>query len=82
VVKSQAIDITEIILSRIRRPNAVPTLCRNGISRFEQLSTSETHWSTTKSDGMWKICGHQMDTKIRLDGELKLNRSTSPATKN
>jgi hypothetical protein len=29
-----------------------------------------------------KIRGHQMDTKIRLDGELKLNRSTSPATKN
>jgi hypothetical protein len=53
VVKSQAIDITEIILSRIRRPNAVPTQCRNRISRFEQLSTSETHWSTTKSDGMW-----------------------------
>jgi hypothetical protein len=52
MVKSQAIDITEIILSRIRRPNAVPTLCRNRISRFEQLSTSETHWFTTKSGGM------------------------------
>jgi hypothetical protein len=55
VVKSQAIDITEIILSRIRRPNAVQTLCRNRISRFEQLSTSEAHWSTTKSDGMWSV---------------------------
>jgi hypothetical protein len=53
VVKSQAIDMAEIILSRIRRPNAVHTLCRNRISRFEQLSTSEAHWSTTKSDGMW-----------------------------
>jgi hypothetical protein len=53
VVKPQPIDIAEIILSRIRRPNAVPTLCRNRISRFEQLSTSETHWSTTKSNGMW-----------------------------
>jgi hypothetical protein len=52
VVKSQAIDITEVILSRIRRPNTVQTLCRNRISRFEQLSTSEAHWSTTKSDGM------------------------------
>jgi hypothetical protein len=54
VVKSQAIDMAEIILSRIRRPNAVQTLCRNRISRFEQLSTSEAHWSTTKFDGMWK----------------------------
>jgi site-specific recombinase XerD len=52
VVTSQAIDITEINLSRIRRPNAVHTLCRNRISRLEQLSTSEAHWSTTKSDGM------------------------------
>jgi hypothetical protein len=43
VVKSQAIDMAEIILSRIRRPNAVQTLCRNRISRFEQLSTSEAH---------------------------------------
>jgi hypothetical protein len=43
VVKSQAIDMAEIILSRIRRPNAVHTLCRNRISRFEQLSTSEAH---------------------------------------
>jgi type II secretory pathway predicted ATPase ExeA len=49
---AQAGGSTEIILSRIRRPNAVPTLCRNRISRFEQLSTSETHWSTTKSDRM------------------------------
>jgi hypothetical protein len=54
VVESQAIDMAEIILSRIRRPNAVQTLCRNRISRFEQLSTSEAHWSTTKSDGMWE----------------------------
>jgi hypothetical protein len=54
VVKSQAIDIAEINSSRIRRPNAVPMLCRNRISRFAQLSTSEAHWSTTKSDGMWK----------------------------
>jgi hypothetical protein len=53
VVKSQVIDMAEIILSRIRRPNAVHTLCRNRISRFAQLSTSEAHWSTTKSDGMW-----------------------------
>jgi hypothetical protein len=43
VVKSQVIDITEITLSRIRRPNAVQTLCRNRILRFEQLSTSEAH---------------------------------------
>jgi hypothetical protein len=55
VVKSQAIDIAEVILSRIRRPNAVHTLCRNKTSRFEQLSTSEAHWSTTKSDGMWNF---------------------------
>jgi hypothetical protein len=52
VVKSQAVDITDIILSRIRRPNAVPTLCRSRTSRFEQLSTSEAYWFTTKSDGM------------------------------
>jgi hypothetical protein len=55
VVTSQAIDMAEINSSRIGRPNAVPMLCRNRISRFAQLSTSEAHWSTTKSDGMCKI---------------------------
>jgi hypothetical protein len=54
-VKSQAIDIAEIILSRTRRPNTVQTLFRNRISWFEQLSTSEAPWFTTKSDGMWEI---------------------------
>jgi hypothetical protein len=55
VEKSQAIDIAEIHSSRIGRPNAVPVLYRNRISKFAQLSTSEAHWSTTKSDGMWYV---------------------------
>jgi hypothetical protein len=53
VVKFQAIDIAEIILPRIGRPNAAQALCRNRISSFEQPFTSEAYWSTTKSDGMW-----------------------------
>jgi transposase InsO family protein len=55
VVKSQAIDVAEVILALIRQPTVVSTLWRNRQSRREWLSTSETHGSTTKSDGMWKI---------------------------
>src|SRR5438874_2079599 len=54
VVKSQAIDIVEVILSRIRRPHIIHTLCRHRKARCELLSTSEAHWFTTKSDGMWE----------------------------
>src|SRR5207237_10586493 len=50
VVKSQAIDIAEVILSRIRRPHVVHTLCRHRKSRCELPSTSEAHWFTTKSE--------------------------------
>src|SRR5215216_1190176 len=56
--------MAEIILSRIRRPNTVQTLFRNRISWFEQLSTSEAHWSTTKSDGM---CIFEFATSICSD---------------
>src|SRR5713101_7578597 len=49
---TQEIDIAEVILSRIRRPHVVHTLCRPRKSRCELLSTSEAHWFTTKSDGM------------------------------
>jgi hypothetical protein len=52
VVKSQAIDVAEVILALIRQPTVVSTLWRNRQSRRERLSTSETHGSTTKSDGM------------------------------
>src|SRR5438105_1519631 len=55
VVKSQAIDIVEVILSRIRRPHVIHTLCRHRKARCDVLSTSEAHWFTTKSDGMWKL---------------------------
>jgi hypothetical protein len=54
VVKSQAIDIAEVILALIRQPNVVSTLWRNRQSRCERLSTSEAHRSTTKSNGMWE----------------------------
>src|SRR5215471_19638599 len=50
VVKSQAIDVAEVILALIRQPNVVSTLWRNRQSRRERLSTSETHGSTTKSE--------------------------------
>ena len=55
VVKSQAIEIVEVILSRIRRPHVIHTLCRHRKARCELLSTSEAHWFTTKSDGMCKF---------------------------
>jgi hypothetical protein len=51
--KSQDIDIAEVILSLIKRPKVVQTRRRKRKSRFELLSTSEAHRSTTKSDGMW-----------------------------
>src|SRR5207244_10815310 len=49
VVKSQAIDIIEVILSRIRGPHVIHTLCRHRKARCELLSTSEAHWFTTPS---------------------------------
>ena len=52
VVKSQGVDIAEIILSLMRRSNVVQTLFRNRKSRIKLFSLSEDHWSTTKSDGM------------------------------
>ena len=58
VVKSQAIDSTEVILSLIRRPKVVQTLHRNRKSRLELLFISETHRSTTKSDGMCEKGGY------------------------
>jgi len=52
VVKSQAIDVAEVILALIRQPNVVSTLWSNRQSRRERLSTSEAHGSTTKSGEM------------------------------
>jgi hypothetical protein len=51
-VNSQAIDIAQLIFIMNQATKRRPTLCRNRIARFEQLSTSEAHESTTKSDGM------------------------------
>ena len=52
VVKSQAIDVAEVILALIRQLNLVSTLWRNRQSRRKRLSISEVHGSTTKADGM------------------------------
>src|SRR5216683_5837691 len=60
VVKSQAVDIAEVILSRIRRPHVVHTLCRPRKSRCELLSTSEAHWFTTKSECAVKAQGRNV----------------------
>jgi len=62
VVKSQAIDVAEVILALIRQLNLVSTLWRNRQSRRKRLSISEAHRSTTKADGMcsresWGVCG-------------------------
>jgi transposase len=54
VVKSQTVDIVEIICDIIRRRNIVQRSCRNRKSGGELLSASEVHWSTTKSGGMWE----------------------------
>jgi hypothetical protein len=54
VVKSQAIDVAEVILALIRQLNLVSTLWRNRQSRRKRLSISEAHGSTTKADGMWE----------------------------
>src|SRR5262250_1217787 len=53
VVKSQAIDIMDVIRSRIRRQNVVQTLSSNRLSRYKPLSVSEASWFTTKSVGVW-----------------------------
>src|SRR5215467_9623993 len=55
VVKSQAIDIMDVIRSRIRRQNFVQTLSSNRLSRYKPLSASEASWFTTKSVGVWQI---------------------------
>jgi hypothetical protein len=47
VVKSQAADIVEVIVSEIGRQNVSQGLWSNRNSRGELLSTSEAHWSTT-----------------------------------
>ena len=44
VVKSQAADIVEVIVSEIRRQNVSQRLWSNRNSRGELLSTSEAHW--------------------------------------
>jgi len=68
VVKSQAIDIAEVILVLIRQPIVVSTLWRNQQSRRERLSTSEAHGSTTKSDGMWQFPGESLPGGVSLYG--------------
>src|SRR5262249_22271724 len=45
----------DVILSLIRQPNVVKISCSNRKSRVELPTTSEANWSTTKSDGMWKL---------------------------
>src|SRR5215510_3306404 len=57
VVKTQAIDIVEVIAYLLRRSDVVQTSGRTRKSRCERLSPSEAHWSTTKFDGMWKNKG-------------------------
>jgi hypothetical protein len=52
VVKSQPIDIMDVIRSRIRRQNVVQTLSSNRLSRYKPLSASEASWFTTKSVGV------------------------------
>src|SRR5262249_19520022 len=52
VVKTQAIDIVEVIAYLLRRSDVAQTSWRTRTSRCERLSPSEAHWSTTKFDGM------------------------------
>ena len=52
VVKTQGINIVEIISSLLRRADVVQTSWRNRTSRCELLAPSEAHWSTIKSDGI------------------------------
>src|SRR5712691_4710314 len=70
VVKSQLIDIIDVILQLIKRPNGVQMACRNRKSRCELLSTSEVQWSTTKSDGVCQflqqlIEGDELYTRVK-----------------
>src|SRR5438067_12350615 len=55
VVKSQPTDIVDIVLQLIRRPNGAHRACHSRKSRGEPFSTAEVQWSTTKSDGVWKL---------------------------
>ena len=70
MVKSQASDITDIILQPIRRLNGVHRAGRNRKSRGELLSTSEAQWFTpTKSDGvcLFEMADHGEHREHRLD---------------
>src|SRR5262249_16546700 len=52
VVKSQVIDIMDVIRSRIRRKTVVQTLSSNRLSQYKPLSASEASWFPTKSVGV------------------------------
>src|SRR5262249_50918728 len=52
VVKSQIVDIIDLILQIVGHPNGVHRPCRNRKSRGAVLSTSEGQWATTKFDGV------------------------------
>jgi hypothetical protein len=54
VVKSQTMDVVDVILSLIRQPNVGKTSWSNRRLRVERPATSEVPWSTTQSDGMWE----------------------------
>ena len=47
VVKSQAVDIIELLLEHMSRPHGVHLACRHRTSRGELLAMSEDNWSTT-----------------------------------
>src|SRR5215475_7468606 len=73
VVKSQAIDIIDVIVQLIRRPHVVQTSSCNSKSRCEPLSTSEAHRFTTKSDGMCNAPCSQC--KVAKSGWILLPKS-------
>ena len=66
VVKSQAIDIAEVILSLIRQQKVVQTLHRNRKSRLELLFISEAPRSTTKSECAVKAQGRNVVRPERM----------------
>ena len=84
VVKSQVVDIIDLILQLIEHLNGVHRPCRNRKSRGAVLSTSEGQWATTKFDGVREVLlagvsGHQQNESARLSGVLPIPAELSSA---
>src|SRR5215471_14661404 len=78
VVQTDALERAEVIIEPHSRSAVVHMSCQNRTSRGELLSPSEAHWSTTKSDGMWRFS--PLYQAFPCHKSRSIERSHKPAT--